>query len=98
MAIGPCTAAGCGVGYACDNDATNPQCCPVVNYNDPQYQIGPAVSGMCPVGYVAVYPPSSANADGTNDGVCVDLQTGQTLLLLTVTSISKCLNNPFYST
>ncbi|XGW16390.1 hypothetical protein V3C99_001676 [Haemonchus contortus] len=75
MGIGPCTAAGCGVGYACDNDATNPQCCPVVNYQDPQYQIGPAVSGMCPVGYVAVYPPSSANADGTNDGVCVDLQT-----------------------
>ncbi|EYC27876.1 hypothetical protein Y032_0008g229 [Ancylostoma ceylanicum] len=75
MGIGPCTAAGCGVGYACDNDATNPQCCPVVNYRDPQYQIGPAVSGMCPVGYVAVYPPSSANADGTNDGVCVDLQT-----------------------
>ncbi|KAK6055615.1 hypothetical protein COOONC_06882 [Cooperia oncophora] len=75
MGIGPCTAAGCGVGYACDNDATNPQCCPVVNYQDPQFQIGPAVSGMCPVGYVAVYPPSSANADGTNDGVCVDLQT-----------------------
>ncbi|KAK6741589.1 hypothetical protein RB195_009449 [Necator americanus] len=75
MGIGPCTAAGCGVGYACDNDATNPQCCPVVNYRDVQYQIGPAVSGMCPVGYVAVYPQSSANADGTNDGVCVDLQT-----------------------
>ncbi|WKX98463.1 hypothetical protein Q1695_013834 [Nippostrongylus brasiliensis] len=75
MGIGPCSADGCSVGYACDNDATNPQCCPVVNYNDPQYQIGPAVSGMCPPGYVAVYPPSSANADGTNDGVCVDLQT-----------------------
>ncbi|VDM69980.1 unnamed protein product, partial [Strongylus vulgaris] len=75
MAIGPCTPAGCGVGYACDNNPTNPQCCPVVNWRDPQFQIGPAVAGMCPLGYVAVYPPNTVEADGTNPGVCVDLQT-----------------------
>ncbi|KJH47800.1 hypothetical protein DICVIV_06092 [Dictyocaulus viviparus] len=86
MGIGPCTPAGCGVGYACDNSATNPQCCPVVNYRDPKFQIGPAVSGMCPVGYVAVYPPSSANPDGTNDGVCVDLQTVPGLCAVAVQS------------
>uniref|UniRef100_A0A0K0DHZ0 Chitin-binding type-2 domain-containing protein n=1 Tax=Angiostrongylus cantonensis TaxID=6313 RepID=A0A0K0DHZ0_ANGCA len=84
MGIGPCTPAGCSVGYACDNNPTNPQCCPVVNFRDPQFQIGPAVAGMCPVGYVAVYPPSSANPDGTNDGVCVDLQTVPGLCALAV--------------
>ncbi|KAJ1368652.1 hypothetical protein KIN20_029879 [Parelaphostrongylus tenuis] len=84
MGIGPCTPAGCGVGYACDNNPTNPQCCPVVNFRDPQFQIGPAVAGMCPVGYVAVYPPTSANPDGTNDGVCVDLQTVPGLCALAV--------------
>ncbi|VDL68434.1 unnamed protein product [Nippostrongylus brasiliensis] len=54
MALGPCTAS-CGLGYACSADVFNSQCCPVVDYTNPQNILGPSMGGMCPIGYVVVY-------------------------------------------
>ncbi|VDL66497.1 unnamed protein product [Nippostrongylus brasiliensis] len=54
MALGPCTAS-CGLGYACSADVFNSQCCPVVDYTNPQNILGPSMGGLCPVGYVVVY-------------------------------------------
>ncbi|GMT30331.1 hypothetical protein PFISCL1PPCAC_21628, partial [Pristionchus fissidentatus] len=55
-------------GYVCD--LRDNQCCPVVDYFDPENIIGPAVGGLCPLGYVMVLIPG-----GDPDGDCVSLQT-----------------------
>lgn len=72
MRMGMCMSAGsagCPLGYACSADIGASYCCPVVNYSDPQNVLGPTVGGLCPSGYIAVYPPSAPN------GECVSLQS-----------------------
>ena len=57
-------------GYACD--ATFSKCCPIVNTVDTQYQIGPAIGGLCPIGYVAIY---GLPKDTSGNGTCIDLRS-----------------------
>ncbi|CAB3402109.1 unnamed protein product [Caenorhabditis bovis] len=82
IAIGPCDGTGnnggCQAGYACDT--TNGNCCPVVDYNNEACQVGPAIDGLCPPGYVVVYIPNSPLINnGVNPGTCIDLQCTQGL-------------------
>lgn len=77
ISIGPCTGTGfnggCPAGYACDSNQVN--CCPVVRYTDESCQVGPAIDGLCPPGYVVVYIPNSPLiTNGVNPGTCIDLQ------------------------
>ncbi|CAI4228808.1 unnamed protein product [Auanema sp. JU1783] len=71
-----CVAGACAdVGYACDT-ATSTQCCPVVQYNNPEFQLGPGVGGLCPLGFAIVYIPGvNVDDDGVNQGTCVNLQS-----------------------
>uniref|UniRef100_A0A8R1DEA3 Chitin-binding type-2 domain-containing protein n=1 Tax=Caenorhabditis japonica TaxID=281687 RepID=A0A8R1DEA3_CAEJA len=77
ISIGPCTGTGynggCPVGYQCDSNAVN--CCPVVDYTKESCQVGPAIDGLCPPGYVVVYIPNSPLiTNGVNPGTCIDVQ------------------------
>lgn len=77
ISIGPCTGTGynggCPVGYSCDSNAVN--CCPVVDYTTESCQVGPAIDGLCPPGYVVVYIPNSPLiTNGVNPGTCIDVQ------------------------
>ncbi|PAV58616.1 hypothetical protein WR25_16040 isoform B [Diploscapter pachys] len=68
---GPCINGQCPTpGFACD--ATGANCCPVQGFpfSDPNCQLGPAIDGLCPAGYVAVFDP---NFNGGAQ-VCADLQ------------------------
>ena len=79
MAIGTCVSGKSGPcgsengdvpGYGCDS--TLQHCCPTVNTTDTDWQIGPSIGGMCPVGYTSVYGLPS---DIYNNGVCIDLNS-----------------------
>ncbi|CAI5445619.1 unnamed protein product [Caenorhabditis angaria] len=77
ISIGPCIGSGynggCPVGYTCDSSAVN--CCPVVDYSSEACQVGPAIDGLCPPGYVVVYIPNSPLiSNGVNPGTCIDVQ------------------------
>ncbi|CAA81588.3 Chitin binding domain (ChtBD2) containing chtb-1 [Caenorhabditis elegans] len=92
ISIGPCTGTGfnggCPAGYACDSNQVN--CCPVVRYTDESCQVGPAIDGLCPPGYVVVYIPNSPLiTNGVNPGTCIDLQC-TTGLCLTANQIGDC--------
>ncbi|KAF8359406.1 hypothetical protein PRIPAC_94401, partial [Pristionchus pacificus] len=67
---GPCNADNTcpTAGYSCDT--TNNFCCPVVDYTNPANIIGPAIGGLCPIGYVMVMIPG-----GAAEGECVSLQS-----------------------
>ncbi|GMR52068.1 hypothetical protein PMAYCL1PPCAC_22263, partial [Pristionchus mayeri] len=67
---GPCNADDTcpTAGYACD--MANQYCCPVVDYENPANVIGPAIGGLCPIGYVMVMIPG-----GSPEGDCVSLNS-----------------------
>ncbi|CAO4370587.1 unnamed protein product [Caenorhabditis nigoni] len=92
ISIGPCTGTGfnggCPAGYACDSNNVN--CCPVVTYDVESCQVGPAIDGLCPPGYVVVYIPNSPLiTNGVNPGTCIDLQC-TTGLCAAANQIGEC--------
>ncbi|CAD6185734.1 unnamed protein product [Caenorhabditis auriculariae] len=76
---GPCTGVfngGCSAGHACDT--TQNICCPIVDFNDANDQVGPCLDGTCPALFVCVLTPNNDFIDpvtGDNPGVCVSLQS-----------------------
>ena len=74
-ASGPCVDGLCPDGYLCDNDATDPQCCPNVDFND---SIGPCIDNACPAGFLCVisrdacFQRLDGGGDPTAAGPCID--------------------------
>ncbi|KAF8371038.1 hypothetical protein PRIPAC_77467 [Pristionchus pacificus] len=58
----------CGVGY--EVDSTGTKCCPIVDYMNPIWNYGPAMSGYCPLGSIIVNIPG-----GTPTGDCISLDS-----------------------